>query len=253
MIEGLEYASSSMEEEIEGVLGEIGVPAQVRRPAARRISQRAVKPFVRQAHNAGQNRGKNSVMTAAAFRTDITSKGFFEMKKNELPPEIVKGLANRALQVVDANIYGIKAIEGKSVIDLLTSSDDKATGRSNLNGAKLDLNEHFLVTAVCLDFGTFPDGGAATDSDFVDDLPAKIKNGEFELKVGAESLLPENISCEIFNNESTDGGKRHIFKLDHPKWIKPQMEIKPRLTMTKAGAALEAVKFTLVGCKVHKK
>lgn len=253
MIEGLEYASSSMEEQIEGVLGEIGVPASVRRPAARKISQKAVKPMVRQAHNAGQNKGRNGVMTAAAFRTDITSKGYFEMKKNELPEDVVKGLGNRSLQVVDANIYGVKGIEGRSVIDLLTSSDDKSTGRSNLNGAKLDLGEHFLVTAVCLDFGTFPEGGVETDSDFTEDLPAKIKNGEFELKVGAESLLPENISCEIFNNESTDGGKRHLFKLDHPKWINPQMEIKPRLTMTKAGGVREAVKLTLIGCKVHKK
>jgi hypothetical protein len=253
MIEGLEYASSSMEEQIEGVLGEIGVPANVRKTATRKITMKAVKPLVRQAHSAGQNKGRNSVMTAAAFRADITSKGYFEMKKGELPDELVKGLSNRSLQVVDANIYGVKAIEGKSVIDMLTSSDDKSTGRSNLNGAKLDLGEYFLVTGVCLDFGTFPGGETEADSDFNENLPAKIKNGEFELKVGAESLLPENISCEIFNNESSDGGKRHLFKLDHPKWINPQMEIKPRLTMTKAGAAQEAVKLTLIGCKIHKK
>jgi hypothetical protein len=253
MIEGLEYVGSSLEESIEGVLGEIGVPPTVRRPAAQKIAQKAVKPVVRQAHNAGQNKGRNGIMSAAAFRTDITSKGYFEMKKGELPKEIQDGLNSRDLQVLDANIYGIKAIEGKSVVDLLTSSDDKSVGRSNINGAKLDLGEHFLVTGVCLDFGTYAEGEDPLDCDFSASLPAKIKNGEFELKVGPESLLPENISCEIFNNESTDGGKKHLFKLDHPKWINPQMEIKPRLTMTTAGAVREVVKVTLVGCKVHKK
>jgi len=252
-MEGLENSGSLIEEQIEGVLGEIGVPAPIRKPAAKKIAQKAVKPAARQAHSAGQKKGRNGIMAAAAFRYDITSKGYFEMKKAELPEEIRAKLESRDLQVVDANIYGVKGIDGKSVVDLLTSSDDKAVGKSNLNGAKLDIGEHFLVTAVALDFGTFADNTDVTTSDFSSDLPAKIKNGEFELKVGAETLLPENISCEVFNNETSDGGRKHMFKLDHPKWIEPQKEIKARLTMTTAGAAHEAVKITLIGCKVHKK
>jgi hypothetical protein len=248
-MEGFEGVGSDFEEQVSGVLGEIGVPVAIRKQTAQKIVQKAKAP-VRQAHAVGQNKGRNSVVAAASFREDITSKGYFEMKKGELPKEIQDALENRTLQVVDSNIYATKSIEGKSTVDILTSSDDKAVGKSNINGAKLDINEYFLVTGVKLDCGTFT--ADVTDCEFDEVLPAKIKNGEFELKVGAETLLPENLSCEVFNNE-TDGGQKHVFKLANPKWILPQSEIRPRLTMPTAGGVKEAVKVTLIGCRVHKK
>jgi hypothetical protein len=253
MIEGLEgVVGSDFEEQIEGVLGEIGVPANMRKPVAKKIVQKAKAP-VRQAHAIGQKKGRNSISAAASFREDITSKGYFEMKKGELfleDPSIQEKLANRTLQVVDSNIYGVKGIDGKNNIDILTSSDDKAVGKSNVNNAKLDLGEHFLVTGIKLLYGVFTTD--VTDCEFTEDLPAHIRNGEFELKAGSETLLPENLSCEVFCNNSGTTPKG-VFKLANPKWIKPQTEIRPRLVMPTAGTSKEAVKVVLIGARVHKK
>jgi hypothetical protein len=252
MIEGLEGVGSDFQEQVEGVLGEIGVTAPVRKAAAQKIVQKAKAP-VRQAHSVGQKKGRSSITAAASFREDITSKGYFEMKKGELFLEdktIQEKLESKALQVVDSNIYGVKSIEGKNTIDILTSSDDKAVGKSNINGAKLDLGEHFLVTAIKLLYGTFTTD--VTDCEFTEDIPAHIRNGEFELKAGSETLLPENLSCEVFCNESATS-PRGMFKLANPKWIKPQTEIKPRLVMPTAGGTKEAVKVVLIGARVHKK
>lgn len=253
-VEGLGAIENIVDEE----LGNLGVPAgSQRRSAARRITTKMKQP-IRKANAMGARKGfqkgKTSTQTATSITGSMTSKGWFELKKAELPGDIQQGLANQTLQVVDANIYAIKPIENKQVVELLTSSDNKVVGESNVNGAKLDIGEHFLVTAICLDFGTFtPATEKAVDAAFGVDFPAKIRNGEFELKIGSETLLPENLSCEVFANETMTSEKFHVFKLENPKWIKPQVEIKPRLTMTKAGEAGEAVKVTLIGCRVHKK
>lgn len=255
-IEGFE-GFGELPNAIEEELGNLGImPSRNRTIAARNIAQRT-KPAIRKANAQGAARGYQKGKTSATVATSIsgsmTAKGWFELKKAELPKAVQDGLANKSLQVVDANIYAIKPIEGKSVVDLLTSSDDKAVGKCNINGAKLDIEEHFLLTEIRLDYGTFAAGETAADTVFGKQFPAQILNGEFELKVGAETLLPENLSCEIFNNESNTSENVHVFKLANPKWIKPQMEIKPRLTLTSAGVVGEAVKMTLGGCRVHKK
>jgi len=254
-VEGLGAIENIVDEE----LGNLGVPdSNARRNAARRVATKMKQP-IRKANAVGVRKGfqkgKTSTQTATSITGAITSKGWFELKKAELPADVQQGLANKTLQVVDSNIYGVKPIVDKQVIDLLTSSDDKSVGKSNINGAKLDIGEHFLVTAICLDFGQFDvaAGETAADALFGADFPAKIRNGEFELKIGAETLLPENLSCEVFANETITSEKFHVFKMENPKWIRPQMEIKPRLTMTKSGEAGEAVKLTLMGCRVHKK
>lgn len=252
MIEGLENVGSDFQEQVEGVLGEIGVTAPVRKAVAQRIVQKAKAP-VRQAHAVGQKKGRSSITAAASFREDITAKGYFEMKKAELfqeDPFIQEKLESKTYQVVDSNIYGVKGIEGRNTWDILTSSDDKEVGKCNINNAKLDLGEHFLVTAIKLLYGTFTTD--VTDCEFTEDLPAHIRNGEFELKAGSETLLPENLSCEVFCNDAATSPKG-LFKLANPKWIKPQTEIRPRLVMTTGGKANEAVKVILIGARVHKK
>lgn len=213
---------------------------------ARQISRNAVVKTKRKSYSAGKNAGSAPNITAG-----MTSRGWFELKKAELPKDVQEALAKGTMQSVDQVLYATKSIAGNSVINLFSPSDDKVVGKSNVNGAKLDAGDYFLATAVAIDFGTFTD--EPSDSTFSEDYTSAIKNGEFEFKVGSTSLVPDALSMEAFNQEGVITKRSHLFTLDNPKWIVPQQEIKPRLTLVTAGGANEAVKITIFGTKVAKR
>jgi len=264
-VEGLEEAILDKEEDalekeedqddaVEGI-GDLGRSRRRSRRRARRSRRRSSrKRSVRRSYNAGAR----SVAVKTGLTRNLTSKGQFELRRQQLPPEIQKALKDARMQTVDAAIYTVKSIKDKSDIDLMEASDDKKSGRTNLNRAQLDSGKYFLLTDVVLEYAH---GASEEDIDPADfafgqfALPPQILNGTFEMTLGTKVIMPE-ISCAVFDD--TDTTKRKFqYKLANPKWLKPSMDITPKLNMPKAinnGDKVfnPAVKVTLLGTITEK-
>lgn len=184
---------------------------------------------------------------------DLTAKAEFEKRIHQLPPELQKDLKSARLQIVDGDIYSIKSISGKQAIELLENKDDKTVGLTNLNGRKLDNGQYFLMTGIQLLFGTAKDNTpeALKITDFKELVPSFIKNGEINIVLGTEVLIPES-SCEIFNTDGRAEIPKGYYKLENPKWLKPLTEIKPEIKFAGVAPDLSAVKFRIIGATVGK-
>nr|WP_321409091.1 hypothetical protein [uncultured Carboxylicivirga sp.] len=264
-IEGLEEAILNKEEDalereedqddaVEGI-GDLGRSRRKTRRRTRRVKRAGSRRrSVRRSYNAGAK----SVAVKTGLTKDLTSKGQFELRRQQLPPEIQKALKDARMQTVDAAIYTVKTIKDKSDIDLMEASDDKKSGRTNLNRAQLDSGKYFLLTDIVLEYAH---GSSEEDNDPADfafgqfALPPQILNGTFEMTLGTKVIMPE-ISCAVFDD--TDTTKRKFqYKLANPKWLKPSMDITPKLNMPKAinnGDKVfnPAVKVTLLGTITEK-
>ena len=264
-IEGLEEAILNKEEDalereeaqddaVEGI-GDLGRSRRKTRRNVRRTKRASSrKRAVRRSYNAGAK----STAVKTGLTKDLTSKGQFELRRQQLPPEIQKALKDARMQTVDAAIYTVKSIKDKSDIDLMEASDDKKSGRTNLNRAQLDSGKYFLLTDIVLEYAH---GASEDDNDPANfafgqfALPAQILNGTFEMTLGTKVIMPE-ISCGVFDDSDTTK-RKFQYKLANPKWLKPSMDITPKLNMPKAinnGDKVfnPAVKVTLLGTITEK-
>ncbi len=263
-VEGLEEAVLEKEEDtlekeeddddaVEGI-GDLGRSRRRKRRKNRRYKRRNSRMrSVRRAYNAGSR----SIAIKTGLTESLTSKGQFELRRGQLPKDIQKALREARMQTVDIGIYAIKSIANKSDIDLMEASDDKKAGRTNLNRAQLDSNKYFLLTAIVLEYAH---GSSEEDNDPADfafgqfALPPAIINGTFEMTLGTKVILPE-ISCGMFDDTNTNK-RKFLLKLDNPKWLKPSMDITPKLSMPKAVSGEDvyhpSVKVTLIGTMTEK-
>lgn len=263
-IEGLEEAILDKEEDsldkeedqddaIEGI-GELGRSRRRKKRRSRRGRRRSNRRrAVRRSYNAGQR----STAVKTGLTKNLTSKGQFELRRQQLPAEIQKALKDARMQTVDAAIYTIKSITDKSDIDLMEASDDKKSGVTNLNRAQLDSGKYFLLTDVVLEYayGASEDTNSSEFSFGQFALPAQIINGTFEMTLGTKVIIPE-ISCGVFDDSDTTK-RKFQYKLANPKWLKPSMDITPKLNMPKAISNSDkvynpAVKITLLGTITEK-
>lgn len=263
-IEGLEIAILNKEEDalerdedqddaVEGI-GDLGRARRKQKRQVRRVKRSVSrKNAVKRSYNAGAK----STAVKTGLTSDLTSKGQFELRRQQLPPEIQKALKDARMQTVDAAIYTIKSIKDRSDIDLMEASDDKKTGRTNLNRAQLDSGKYFLLTDIVLEYahGSSEDDNDPADYSFGQfAFPPQMINGTFEMTLGTKVILPE-ISCAVFDDSDTNK-RKFLYKLANPKWLKPSMDITPKLNMTKAVTGDKvfnpAVKITLLGTMTEK-
>ena len=201
-IEGLEEAILNKEEEalereeaqddaVDGI-GDVGRTRRITRRKSNYRSRRSNnrKKAVRRSYNAGAK----STAVKTGLTRDLTSKGQFELRRQQLPPEVQKALKDARMQTVDAAIYTVKSIKDKSDVDLMEASDDKKTGRTNLNRAQLDSGKYLLLTDIVLEYAH---GSSEDDSDPADfsfgqfAFPPQIINGTFEMTLGTKVIVPE--------------------------------------------------------------
>ncbi|MCU4164166.1 hypothetical protein [Gaoshiqia sediminis] len=263
-IEGLEIAILNKEEDalerdedqddaVEGI-GDLGRARRKQKRQVRRVKRSVSrKNAVKRSYNAGAK----STAVKTGLTRDLTSKGQFELRRQQLPPEIQKALKDARMQTVDAAIYTIKSIKDRSDIDLMEASDDKKTGRTNLNRAQLDSGKYFLLTDIVLEYahGSSEDDNDPADYSFGQfAFPPQMINGTFEMTLGTKVILPE-ISCAVFDDSDTNK-RKFLYKLANPKWLKPSMDITPKLNMPKAVTGDKvfnpAVKITLLGTMTEK-
>ena len=263
-VEGLEEAILDKEEneldkeddqdDVTDGIGELGRSNRWRKRRARRSRRRrSRRRSVRKSYNAGAK----SVAVKTGLTKSLTSKGQFELRRQQLPADIQKALKDARMQTVDAAIYTVKSVMDKSDIDLMEASDDKKAGRTNLNRAQLDSSKYFLLTDIVLEYAH---GSSEDDNDPADfafgqfAFPPQLTNGTFEMTLGTKVVVPE-MSCAIFDDSDTTK-RKFLYKLSNPKWLKPSMDITPKLNMPKAISGDKvfhpAVKITLLGTMTEK-
>jgi hypothetical protein len=240
------------ENEING-FGDLGRARKRLRNAFKNRRKKNNNDTVRRSYDAGAK----STAIKTGLTKDLTSKGQFELRRQQLPAEVQKALKDARMQTVDSAIYTVKSIKDKSDIDLMEASDDKKAGRTNLNRAQLDSGKYFLLTDIVLEYAH---GASEEDSDPADfafgqfAFPPQLSNGTFEMTLGTKVILPE-ISCAIFDDSDTSK-RKFQYKLANPKWLKPSMDITPKLNMPKAitgeNVFHPAVKITLLGTMTEK-
>lgn len=263
-IEGLEEAFLDKEEEslekeedqddsVEGI-GELGRTRRWGRRKKRRSRRRSNR---RRAARRSYNAGAKSIAIKTGLTKSLTSKGEFELRRQQLPKEIQKALRDARMQTVDAAIYTVKSISDRSDIELMEASDDKKTGRTNLNRSQLDSGKYFLLTSIVLEYAHGADEEDNDPADFAFGqfaFPPQIINGTFEMTLGTKVVVPE-ISASVFD-DSDITKRKFLYKLDNPKWLKPSMDITPKLNMPKAVSGDKvfhpAVKITLLGTMTEK-
>lgn len=263
-IEGLEAAILNKEEDalekeedqddaVEGI-GDLGRSRRRQRRRTRRIRRSSGRrSSVRRSYNAGAK----STAVKTGLTRNLTSKGQFELRRQQLPQDIQKALKDARMQTVDAAIYTVKPVKDRSDVDLMEASDDKKTGRTNLNRAQLDSGKYFLLTDIVLEYahGSSEDDNDPSDFAFGQfAFPPQMTNGTFEMTLGTKVIVPE-ISCSVFDDSDTTK-RKFLYKLSNPKWLKPSMDITPKLNMPKAIAGDKvfhpAVKITLLGTMTEK-
>lgn len=191
---------------VEGLLGEIGALEQ-----SNPVRKRAVAKL--------QSRLKRSVIPTS----NLTAKAEFENRLYMLPADVVAALQNGKMQLVDKLIYTNKNIGTSSNVELMSNADVSVTGLANVNNRKLEAHQHFLLTGIILQSAVNADPKVAAY-----DLPtANILNGEFELQIGSTTIIPRT-SNHVFNTKGSES-RIGYYKLENPKIIGPQTEIKPEI------------------------
>jgi hypothetical protein len=227
-------------EAINGILGEVAaLPAN--NPARMQLVQRL---------QAAAKQRQGGLPTA-----NLTAKAEFEKRLQMLPKNMQAELMANRLQIVDANYYGHRLIGGTAGVEILANADVKTYGVCNINARKLDADMPFLLTGIVLLSGV-GSAGDSTQGDIVGTTfgvcSGNILNGQVEMRVGSEVILPE-MSCNIFDTTSRTDLRRGYYKLENPKWIEPQKEIIPELKLGASETAKTYVKIVLIGATVAKK
>jgi hypothetical protein len=245
-------AEEEKEDAVDGLDG-IGRTRRRDRRATRRVRRKTrAKLAMRRSYKAG----KTSTAIKTGLVKGLSSRGQFELRKSSLPVAIQAALAKGSIQPVDAAIYAIKDITGKSNIELFEASDDKKAGKTNLNRAQLDNGKYFLATEIVLEFAKGADEDDSNPALFAfgqSALPAEILNGTFEMKQGSRVIVPE-ISCGVFDD--TDTTQRSFsYKLANPKFLVPAIDVTPELNLVESlpvGVFNPAVKVTVLGTWTEK-
>lgn len=221
------------EKEMDNLVGEIG---QLDR--ANPIRRKAVSKLARKAGS----KGGGVVPTK-----NLSAKAEFESRLYLLPDDVVAGLKSQQMQIVDKTIYSNKSIDVAAYSELMVNSDVSVPGVTNINNRKLETNQFFLLTGITLLSGTGADAKAVSYGE----IAAIIKNGDFQLRVGEKIVIPRT-SCYIFDTAGQTNVQKGYYKLENPKIIPPQTEIKPELWSAGANAANTCVRIVLHGAIVEK-
>jgi len=223
--------------ELEEAIFTVGsLDAAVRKPAAARVARLSVR------------RSGATPAPAGTSTTHLTAKAEFEQRIHLLRPEIQAALRRGQMQVVDREYYTARRIDTATTAELMLNSDVAVPGLANLNNRKLEVNHDFLLTGIMLQTAVSADVLAANFG-----VPVRnILNGEFELEVGSTVIIPRS-SCEMFNTTGRADGRIGYYRLENPKFIAPQSEIKPKIFSAGANVANTCVKIVLIGASVWKK
>ncbi len=159
-------------------------------------------------------------------------------------------------QVVDQMIYRTRAINGSAVVDMFRDDDVKIPGVGNISKGMNEKGYPFALVGLVLTMGTAA-GDTQTEIHSVnyDVIPAPVRNGEFEVKVGDNIVIPSS-SLELFDTSNRDI-RKGLYVLDSAKLIEDQvalrMEIKLPSAIVAGIPANSYLKIGLIGSSISSK
>lgn len=169
-----------------------------------------------------------------------------ETKLDQLPKEILDGLLNKRLQLVDTRFYVVKEISAKNTIDIFQGTDQKSVGIGNLANQKLEKDNWLLIFGIIMRYGEGVAGAGSVDFSHI---PPIIRNGEFELEAGNKQLVGLS-DCTCFDTRDRHDIPIGFWKIDNTKIIEPQVEIKMPVKFTAAANANSFLRINFVGTSV---
>ncbi|MDR1544907.1 MAG: hypothetical protein LBS50_11010 [Prevotellaceae bacterium] len=164
--------------------------------------------------------------------TISTAKAEFVAGMHTLPAAIQQAIGDNAT-FLDHSIYAVKRTNNASSLELFQDSDTKQEGVCNLNGAKLNAGEYFMLTGIRLmaaNYSTETVGAEYFQS--IRDLGIDIANGELEIKANSKPVTSK-LSCRVFAT-SYEGGAKALdgyYRLESPKLIAAQVPITATLRL----------------------
>jgi len=186
-----------------------------------------------------------------------TSKSLRDLvieRLSSLPAEIIKGLADKRLQIVENTLYSVKPITGKSQVIFFEDADTIKEGFTNVNNAKNKKDEFFLLVATQYQEGI---GASATDPTtcVFGTASATSVNGDFDLVAnGSKNLVNERSPLSQYADVSGFGSYKNFvnaIQLDNPKWIEPQVNFKATMRFAAANATANLFgRLKLIGASI---
>ncbi len=229
-IDGLAFVDSSVKE---GLLGNI----MNMQDAAHRKT--AINAFVRKVH------------TPLVASGAMTSRDLAKQHISDLPKEVIQGLHSRKLQLVDVVFRVTKVVaSGKTTIDIFKGDDVLDDGKSNVSGAKLDKDNHVLITDISLLSGIEGTGDVTKASYGIADKT--ILNGEFDFTSGNADIVQKKSSCTMFDTTNRTDVQRGTHRLHSPKWMKPQETLAMQVRLSNTAPDNTCVQFLMFGQAVVK-
>ena len=255
-----EFIDEAIEGVIEG-LGEVGIAGEdvigrIRRGGRKGLRNRfrkRFKPRMNRAARVQRRRGQTSVTAATSLTENVTTKGYFEFKKKELPEDIKKGLASGSLQFVDSTVYVTKDAKGLNNLKMFSSADNDTVGLSNITGAKLPKGQFFLLTGISLDYASRQSSTDLNSAKFDDNYPPALEAGVIDKLIAGDEILLKDFPIANFP-EGSNVTKNHFIKLENPKWIKEQENIELDIDTPSAlanDATADAEDFATVRIRLH--
>jgi len=194
-------------------------------------------------------RGRPHIATGA----NATSRDAVLSKIHQIvDKQVIEDLAAQKKALVDTRLYFSVLANAVTSVDMISNSLPKATSLRNVANGKTDDGKWFLLTGMILKSGIAdtPDDAGVVNTAF-GALAKQIANGDFEFRInGSKHVLPKDTACSIFNVDRNDQPIGY-FKLDNPKWIKPNTEMYFVVKTNAAIVANTAIRLELIGTSVE--
>lgn len=204
-----------------------------------------------------------------------TAKAEFDARSQQIAgmnPDVYEAIygENPTQQVVDANILAAKSVGAvSSFSDLFKSDDSIATGLASLANGKPPTDEFFLLTHIAFLYALT---ASASNTDVAKAsygiIPDAVRNGSVEITQNKRVIFVEQAMEPFAVAEHYEAvgdtnpaagtaatftmkgvGRIGMIKLDNPKWIIPDRQLKVDLNFAVALPALSAIKILLFGVK----
>lgn len=187
------------------------------------------KEAVSKAVNSLARRNKrNTLQIRKSDNKSMTGKAKFEKRISQIEnDDIRKGLANGTYTIADYEVYAVKKADSDTV-DMFLSSDDRASGVTNINKGQLNNREAMLVTHIIFQEGVAaaPTGDPKIDGATVDfkKITSNTANGDFNFKNG-QKIFSERASMDIFKRAESNGLRNGELELEVPKLIQEAKDV----------------------------
>jgi hypothetical protein len=189
-----------------------------------------------------------------------TSRSSYISRLDQIDPVVAAKIKAGEYQLCDGEIYSVVALgdTATAISDLFPQDQAKSTSLRNIANQKLPVEQWFLLHAIEILYGIDAAHSGVIGTFGYEPIPAIVFNGEIELSQNGRKLISRQSMAAWFTGIAAYGvavgplgstfNGRAILKLDNPKFIRPQEELKGKMEWAHAvGAANSYLKIRLIG------